>query len=294
MTTASTPAPLSLATRLADRVNPVTLKELRQAVNSRFINGMLLTLLAVLLGILVTYAVTLDPARSGTRGDGAWLFGVMTSVLGAIAGFGLPLYVGIRLAVERATATGDLLRMTTLMPWQVVRGKMYAGLVLAGLIASACVPFIVITWLLRGVDVVTILGTLVTTAAGVSVALALALMVGSSPHGPVLKSIYALFMLLVTPIMFVVLAGLLSAVTMVSGGGVVAGLLASLLAYAVILVLFLSRTAGWLSPKGASRSRTTRGPQRAWVGRGNAKRVRERQAAERAAPPMPAGGTPRS
>ncbi len=166
--------PVPLADRLADRINPVALKELRQAVNSRFINGMLLTLLAVLLGILVTYAVTLDPARSGTRGDGAWLFGVMTSVLGAIAGFGLPLYVGIPLAVERATATGDLLRMTTLMPWQVVRGKMYAGLVLAGSIASACVPFIVITWLLRGVDVVTILGTLVTTAAGVSVALALA------------------------------------------------------------------------------------------------------------------------
>ena len=90
------PASLPLADRLADRVNPVALEELRQAVNLRFINGMLLTPLAVLLGILVTYAVTLD--RCGTRGDGAWLFGVMTSVLGAIAGFGLPLDVGIRLA----------------------------------------------------------------------------------------------------------------------------------------------------------------------------------------------------
>ncbi|BAM04742.1 hypothetical protein [Phycisphaera mikurensis] len=263
---AAPPKP-ALADRLADRVNPVALKELRQAVNSRFINGMLLTLLAVLLAILIGYAVTLDPAQAATRGDGAWLFGFFQLVLGVVAGLGLPLYVGIRLAVERATATGDLLRMTTLMPWEVVRGKMYAGLTLAGLIASACVPFVVVTWLLRGVDVVTILATLVSMAGLVTLALSLALMVGSSPHGPVMKTIYGLFMLLVTPILLLVLSGLVSTLAFITGRGFITGLLSSLLAFGTISVLFLARAAGWLSPRGASRSRSTRGPSKAWVGR---------------------------
>ena len=203
--TAAPAEPATLAERLSDRVNPIALKELRQAVKSRFVVGLLLTLLGVMVAVLVGHAASLDPARGATSGGGVWLFAWLNVVLLGVAGVGLPLYTCVRLAVERASAAGDLMLMTALRPWQVVRGKLAAGLATGAVIASACVPFLVVSWLLRGIGIVSILLWLLFDAAFVLVGLSLAIMVGASRFGPVGKVLLAAFAVTGMPILFAVL-----------------------------------------------------------------------------------------
>ena len=230
--------PVPFADRLADRINPVTLKELRQAVNSRFINGMLIALLGVMLAVLVGYAVRLGPEGSPTRGDGAPLFGWFQLVLLVAAGAGLPLYAGLSLAVERASAAGDLLLMTALRPRQVVLGKFNAGLVIAALIASACVPFIVISWILRGVGIVTILWTLLFDVAVVASALSLAIMVGSTRYGPIKKLLFAVFSFVGVPALFAVVT--FGCIGNMDGGGEVGFWVSTILFFTLLIVVPLS------------------------------------------------------
>src|SRR5205823_4778714 len=65
----------------------------------------------------------------------------------------IPAYTGIRLAAERSDINVDLLFISTLRPRAIVRGKFVAALVLAVLIFSACTPFMTFSYLLRGLDV---------------------------------------------------------------------------------------------------------------------------------------------
>lgn len=68
----------------------------------------------------------------------------------------IPLYIGVRLAVERQETNLDLLYVTTLSPGRIIRGKLLCGVYLTILFFSACMPFMVLTNLLRGVDMPTI------------------------------------------------------------------------------------------------------------------------------------------
>jgi hypothetical protein len=69
----------------------------------------------------------------------------------------LPIYTGIRLAAERSDTNVDLLYITTLKPRAIVAGKFWAALLLAGLIFSACTPFMCFSYLLRGIDALEII-----------------------------------------------------------------------------------------------------------------------------------------
>lgn len=186
-----------LADRLADRVNPIALKELRQAVNSRFVNGMLLTLLGLMLAVLTRFALRLDPNGSSTRGDGLWLFIQLEGILALATLVALPLYAGVRLAVERGSESGELLFRTTLTPLQVVWGKLWSALAVAGVTASVCVPFVTVSWLLRGIDIVAIVLTLLVNFGLMLIALSCAMMVGAARCGWFGKAALALTTLLV-------------------------------------------------------------------------------------------------
>ena len=68
----------------------------------------------------------------------------------------VPLYAGVRLSLERNDANIDLLFVTTITPGAIVRGKYFAAMALTLLIFSACMPFMMFTYLLRGIDLPTI------------------------------------------------------------------------------------------------------------------------------------------
>jgi hypothetical protein len=135
----------------SDRINPIVVKELRQAVQSRFVVAALLTLLLVQLVAVGIYILASGASLFGFyagRQSFLMLFGIL-QVIGIIF---VPLYTGARLAAERSDTNVDLLFITTIKPRSVIAGKMFAAITLTALIYSACMPFMAFTYFLRGID----------------------------------------------------------------------------------------------------------------------------------------------
>jgi len=140
--------------------NPVVVKELRQAVRSRFIAGMLLLFLLFQLGgmgiILLTTSASsfdnLDAILSAGRNMFCFLY-VILSIACIVL---VPAYAGIRLGVERGDNNLDLLYITTLRSGAIIRGKLFASSMVAILLFSAAMPLMSFTYLLRGVDLLSV------------------------------------------------------------------------------------------------------------------------------------------
>lgn len=138
-----------------DRINPIAVKELRQAVQSRFVTGMLILLLLALLVAMTMMAGQGELSRmQGVSGFGGGreAFEVLFAVLLIGTMIFVPLYTGVRMAMERTHTNLDLLFTTALKPGAVIRGKLFAGMILTLLVFSICLPFMSFTYLLRGVD----------------------------------------------------------------------------------------------------------------------------------------------
>ncbi len=171
--------------KLDDRVNPIVVKELRQAVQGRFLSSMLLFFL--LLQVLVVGMFLLAGAGQNGQASGQESFLTLQGILLFIAFFFLPISVVVRLFRERTDQNLDLMFITTLSPASIIRGKFFAGLVLALLLFSACMPFLVLTYFLRGIDILSILIIVVSSFAGVALALLAAIFVGCLVRHPVLR-----------------------------------------------------------------------------------------------------------
>lgn len=132
--------------------NPVVVKELRQAVRSWAVTGMLLLFLAVLFCTSVGLLVSQSFNESMNQRLGATIFQSFFAILAGASILFIPLYVGVRLAAERQESNLDLLYTSTLTPGSIIRGKFLCGAYTALLFFSACMPFMAFTNLLRGVD----------------------------------------------------------------------------------------------------------------------------------------------
>jgi hypothetical protein len=136
-------------------LNPIVVKEMRQAVRSWAVVGAIhLFLLALLLTaavMLLTSTFSLNPNQMLGRDLFYAFLGILT-----VGSLFVPVYVGIRLAAERQGENLDLIYITTLSPGRIVRGKMFCGAVISTLFFSACLPFMFLTTFLRGVDLPTI------------------------------------------------------------------------------------------------------------------------------------------
>ncbi len=174
-----------------DRVNPIVVKELRQAVRSRFISGMFLFLLALELVSVWIYLLLASPTDDSLRG-GEGLTGWLLGILSLACVLLVPAYTGIRMAWERSADQADLMFTTTIRAGAVIRGKLLTAVVIIALIYSASAPFILLTYLLRGVDVPTILGMLALTFVYALWATQLALLVGAIRTNPVAKVLLGL------------------------------------------------------------------------------------------------------
>ena len=137
-------------------MNPIVIKELRQAVRSWAVTGMLLLFLTVLFIMSLVFLVTQSFEVDVNMGLGGTLFLSFLVVLASTSVFFVPLYVGIRVAAERQENNPDLLYVSTLSPARIIRGKFLCGAYMALLFFSACMPFMAFTNLLRGVDLPTV------------------------------------------------------------------------------------------------------------------------------------------
>jgi hypothetical protein len=145
--------------RFDDNMNPIVVKELLQAVKGRLIATMLVFFLIVQLVVIGGMLMFSDDVtRSPDIGKG--IFGALYGILIFICLLFLPGYITVRMSNERADNNIDLFYITTLKPRAIIWGKLAAGIILALLMFSACMPFMALTYLLRGIDLPTIFATL--------------------------------------------------------------------------------------------------------------------------------------
>lgn len=147
--------------RGSDWINPIVVKELRQAVRNWSVTGVLLLFLTIALLVVVvflfTYSIDVAGGGASATGMGQPLFAILQGLLMLAMLVFVPAYTMARLSAERSDTNIDLLFSTTISPWAIVRGKLFSGLTLNVLFLSACMPFMVFSYLLRGIDLPTIL-----------------------------------------------------------------------------------------------------------------------------------------
>lgn len=214
--------PLGILERLDDAINPIVVKELRQAVNSRLIVAVLLLFLLVQLTFMGIYLLV-----SGFEGRleaadfqaGRDVFAVLQGILLATCLLFLPAYTGFRLAAERSDVNVDLLYITTLKPRSIVWGKFAAALVLALMIFSACTPFMSFTYFLRGIDLPSIFFVITLDFLVVAGAVMLAIFLAVVPGNRVFKALLGLLGLGALVLIFgLTLAGTLTLLQVGLGG----------------------------------------------------------------------------
>jgi hypothetical protein len=144
-----------LLDKIGDRLNPILVKEARQSMKSRqfvvtfsllLIFGWVWTVMFIAFGLPAIFYAPVGPA-------------VMTGYYVILS---IPLiivvpYAAFRsLAAEREDGTYELLSITTLSARQIVAGKLGSALLQMMVYYSALAPCIAFTYLMRGIDVITI------------------------------------------------------------------------------------------------------------------------------------------
>lgn len=143
---------LSRAERWSDRLNPILVREVVQAMTGRIF---MLTLAgAVLAVVLVTFAniwLERDPQRIGRE-----VFSSCLMCLAPILLFIVPMQAFLSMRQEVSGGTTEQLMLTHLSPLRIVTGKLAASFSQFVLFLAVFAPAMALTFLLRGVDVPTI------------------------------------------------------------------------------------------------------------------------------------------
>lgn len=185
----------NLLENVSNTLNPIVIKELRQAVQGKFLAAVLLIFLGIQLltvGLFLT-----DESISWSFSVGRNIFKTLASMLMGTCLILVPAYTGLRLAIERSDANVDLLFITTLHPRSIIWGKFFAALVFTALIYGTCMPFITLTFLLRGIDLPSIFALLALNFIVIAVAIQCSILLGCLPANRVFKIIIGLVWFLI-------------------------------------------------------------------------------------------------
>lgn len=164
---------------IADRANPILVKETRQALKSRqFIITFMVVLLFCWIVSIVGVAIVGPQIYFAAAGPGMLL--AYYTILIVPLTLVVPFTAFRSLASEQDENTFDLLSITTLGSRQIITGKLTSSLLQMVVYLSAVSPCIAFTFLLRGVDaltVATVLAIAVLASTGLSM---IALLIGAS------------------------------------------------------------------------------------------------------------------
>lgn len=214
----------AIGTKLDGWLNPVLVKELRQAVRGRFIVTMLsLSLLAQIIAVSIFMLTDSLEARGMTvTAVGADTFTTLFFVMFTATVFFIPLYGGLRMAVERSDSNVDLLFVTTIRPRTIVIGKLLTLMALTALIFSASLPFLVFSYVLRGIDVLTIFFVLAIGFIAVTTASIVALFLGCIPASKPFRFVLGIGFCGLTLMSYAGLASVITSVIRTSTGSMFA------------------------------------------------------------------------
>lgn len=175
-------AQAAFSDRLGDWINPIAVKEMRQAVKGRILTWMLtLFLLAQL--VVMSLGVLLNEYSGEDLNAGPVMLSFLLMTLLVVCLLFLPAIFGIRLSSERSRQKMDLLFITDMSPYSIILGKTVAGIVLTGLLFSTSMPFLTLTYLLRGIDLPSIFIMMGLNFVVVILTIQAALLLASLPGG---------------------------------------------------------------------------------------------------------------
>jgi hypothetical protein len=168
--------------RLSDRLNPILVREVNQALNGRaFVITASLALLAItMLALLTASQEEISPSM------GRETFSIALMVLAPILLFILPFQAFLSMRAEVRAGTVEHLLMSRLGPSAIVRGKLLAATVQFVIFLAIFSPLIGMTFLLRGIDVPMIATMLTIAFAYALAASALAIACGALCRWPTL------------------------------------------------------------------------------------------------------------
>jgi hypothetical protein len=139
---------------VSDWLSPIVVKEVRQMARGReFAYAFAASLLA---GLAVAFFGAAN-ALTGTGTAGRWTFGALTGCLAVLGLAVVPFGAFNTLRTERLEQTLELMTLTALTPRRVVIGKLLAHVVRLATLFAAMAPFLAMSFLLGGIDFVTIL-----------------------------------------------------------------------------------------------------------------------------------------
>ena len=168
-----------LVEAVSDRMNPILVKEVRQALRGRYFSVVftIMVAIATVIGCMILVTQGYEPKDDA----GVWFFVSIYGCLGAAVHVFVPFGVFLSVGSEWEENTYDLLVLSNLRPYQIVFGKLLSAGVQVLLFYSAFGPYLVFAFLLRGLDLGSaawMLGlTLVTSFTLCSIALALSSLV---------------------------------------------------------------------------------------------------------------------
>ena len=138
--------------RLGDFINPIAVKEMRQAVKGRILTWMLILFLLAQL-LIMGGGILISEFNHGDFVIGPGLLAVLLIALLIVCLLFLPAIFGLRLSGERSGRRIDLLFITDMSPYSIIWGKTLAAIALTLLLFSTSLPFVTLTYLLRGIDI---------------------------------------------------------------------------------------------------------------------------------------------
>jgi hypothetical protein len=142
----------------SDRLSPILVKEVRQVVRGREFNYAFGASLVA--GLSVAFFGAAD-ALTGRSATGGWTFIALMVCLSFVGLAVVPIGAFSALRNERLEQTLELITLTALSPRRVVIGKLLAQSVKLATLFAAIAPFITMSFLLGGIDFVTIVVSLV-------------------------------------------------------------------------------------------------------------------------------------
>ena len=140
-----------LLSRLSDRLNPILVREVQQAIKGKVFPLTIMIALAV--SVVIAAVVASDP-ESGSSGRRAFDAGFATLV--PLLVFVVPMQAYNSMRTELKGGIVEQLLMSRLSPGRVLFGKLQAAMVQFLLYVSILSPLLATSYLLRGVDLLTV------------------------------------------------------------------------------------------------------------------------------------------
>jgi hypothetical protein len=183
--TPGAPAVSERWSRWSDRINPILVREVQQAVKGRLFAIMVLVTLAIT--VVVAVVVGSEYRPDGSSGRRAFEYG--TAVLVPLVLFVVPMQAYHSMRYELRSGIVEQLLLTRLRPRSILLGKLSAAMVQFLLYVAVVAPLLATSYLLRGVDVPTVVFTLLFAALACAVATMLTVSAAAQSVVPAFQSV---------------------------------------------------------------------------------------------------------